>query len=97
MIKVPESGLTAAWQAVAEKMRQNIEIGSSTPVAELHIARVAVEAFCLWLSEHPQVPTHIQMNAAMLAAAHEPMNSSRWLSDVLMEFQRRMFLVREHP
>jgi hypothetical protein len=48
-----------------------------------------------WLSENPIVPTLPQLRAVESAAAHEPIGSTGWLSDVLQEWVRRMFLAPE--
>jgi len=92
-IKVPENGLNAAWEAVAQKMRDNIDARNAAPVAELHIARVAVEAFCRWLSENPQVPSTEQY-LEMIRSDRVPAVKDMFCN-ILEVWQRRMFLAPE--
>jgi hypothetical protein len=54
-----------------------------------------LEAALRWLSENPVVPNRIQMQDVEAAAHHEPLHTTKWLSDILVEWQRRMFLAPE--
>jgi hypothetical protein len=56
-ITVPEGMLIASWTATLAKMKEHIESGRGDSVAELHVARIAVEAALRCLSENPIVPT----------------------------------------
>lgn len=58
--------------------------------------REIVEAVLRYISEHPQVPTLKQLREIETCAAHEPQGSTRWLSDIITEWQRRCF-VQEEP
>lgn len=92
-IVVPDGMLAAAWQDIAAAMKERIFVGVIGGVAELHVARIAVEAALRWLSENPIVPTDEQWRA-LNEERQWPDNSNRrrWL---VIEWQRRMFLAPE--
>lgn len=59
------------------------------------VIRDRIEAALQWLVENPIMPTIIQIREVESAAVHEPRNSTQWMSDVLTEWQRRIFLAPE--
>ncbi len=48
---VPDGMLKSAWHEVAVKMSERIAVGDNSGVAELHVARIAIEAAIRWLDE----------------------------------------------
>ena len=93
--KIPEAGLNAAWSAVAEKMRAYIDAGRKDHIAELHVARIALEAFIRWQSENPQVPTRNQV-CTVIGAEHD-MESAISHANFAVQWQSRMYLVPAEP
>ena len=91
---VPEGGLNAAWQAVAAKMKERVEAVGKSSVAELHVARIALEAFIRWQSENPREPTEEQTRS--LYASARGAVSPYWVAhDSAVEWQRRMYIASE--
>ena len=82
---VPE-GMWDAAQVAAANLPMHGNCGSVEKV------NAALKAALRWLSENPIVPTLAQMRQVETVSAHEPQGSTKWLSDVLTEWQRRMFL-----
>jgi len=82
---VPEEALKAVHDA-ENSDRDYFDDGDAHPI---------LLAFVRWLAKNPVVPTLPQLRSVESSAGHEPLNSTRWLSDVLTEWQRRMFLAPE--
>ncbi len=89
-IVVPEGMLEAAGKVFDAERRRVMEDRLAWSVF-----RQMMEAALRWLSENPVVPTLPQMRAVETSAAHEATGSTAWLSDAIMEWQRRMFLAPE--
>jgi hypothetical protein len=49
------------------------------------------------LAANPIMPNRIQMQDVEAVAHHEPLYTTKWLSDILAEWQRRMFLAPDEP
>ena len=96
-IQVPEGMLNAAWEAVAAKMRQHSEERQTGHVAELHVARIAIEAALRWQSENPPVPTDEQMDALTNEVPYDDSGNGRIFRVVLDKWVRRMSLAPEEP
>ena len=90
---VPEGMLAAAWQDIAAAMKERISVGGIGGVAELHVARIAVEAALRWLSENPIVPTDEQIRD-LFEANRYGVSREAWRI-YFTEWQRRMFLAPE--
>jgi hypothetical protein len=91
-IVIPDGLMDAVGQAIDEARGGR---NSMTDLPACCVKEISVEATLRWLSENPTTPTLKQMCEVETAAAHEPINSTRWLSDILMEWQRRMFFAPE--
>ena len=90
-IVIPEGMLTAAWQAVSSKMKTYIP---GHGPGELHVARIAVEAALLWLSENPIVPTKEQLGPVVKECgklSQSLYGYGGWIW-MITEWQRRMLL-----
>lgn len=93
---VPDGMINAAWEAVAAKMKECVEEGSGNRVAELHIARISLEAAVRWISENPPVPTSEQALAIEVSYPTRIHSPSR--TKFAEEWIRRMFLAtKEKP
>ena len=95
--KIPEAGLNAAWSAVAEKMRAHIDAKHKEPIAELHAARIALEAFIRWQSENPIVPTPKQARELFEVWWGNDTSNAGTMGLVAAAWQRRMYLAPEEP
>jgi len=87
-IVVPQGMLSAAWNAVGERMRECVNEGKGDRLAELHVARIAVTAALKWLSENPIVPTSSEITGDVV------ISSGNRMTDIIyhvVAFQRRMF------
>jgi hypothetical protein len=93
-IEVPEDMLNAAWEAVAVKMRRHIDEGQAGPVAELHIARIAVEATLAYIANNPSQPDEDQMDELVSRHSWLDKDSVRFGA---REWQRIMFLEASQP
>jgi len=52
-------------------------------------------AVAKYLAANPITPNRVQMQDVEAAAHHESLHTTKWLSDILMEWQRRMFFAPE--
>jgi hypothetical protein len=93
-VAVPGGMLDAAWEAVAEKMKKYTDEGQDGHVAELHVARIAIEAALLWLSENPRIPTPEELDPLCLRYSWLDRDSVRFGT---REWQRVMFLAPDEP
>ena len=55
-IQVPSEMLSAAWRAVAAKMKEYTDTGREENVPELHVARIAVEEALRWQKTNAPSP-----------------------------------------
>ncbi len=91
-IVVPEGMLQAAWERVGAKMKEYVGEGKGNTIAELHVARLSVEAALEWLSEHPITPDEQQAYAMAQEKSRFPFDAWEWTRWGAVEWQRRMFL-----
>lgn len=91
-VQVPNGGLNATWERVVEEMRRHVNERRG-PVPELHVARIALEAFCEWLVANPQVPTDEQIESMEF----EPCSTTEWARQCVVEFQRRCLFAPAEP
>lgn len=92
-IIVPNEMISAAWNAVALKMREYVTEGKGR-VPELSVSRISVEAALQWLAENPVVPTDEQ-EESLRNACFRVVGPTRFVRNVAVEWQRRMFLASE--
>lgn len=88
---VPVGMINAAWVAVGAKMKECVDKGYGNRPAELHVARIAVEAALRWLSENPVIPSQDEIGKKF----PEWSASSFQAQKVIMWWQRHMFLAPE--
>ena len=96
----PEGMLKAAWQAIAEKKKELLAAGIDANIAELHVARISVEAVLRWIAEHPIVPTEEQVTGMENLHRNDCSLWNRFGSAsnhayYCWQWQRRMFLAPE--
>jgi hypothetical protein len=85
--------LKAVWHEVSVKMSERIAVGDNSGVAELHVARIAVETAIRWLAE--QVPTDEQARQIWKEDVTPYYEHYQPVQQIIAAWVRRMFSAPE--